>query len=134
MKIILYHGTDSLFDVIDLSKSKERRDFGVGFYTTTISSQAENWARSKTKRNHTGSAYVYVYEANIDEHLFVCEHLDMSLEWLEMIRQNREMGGIQHKYDIVIGPVANDDTMLTVSRYIAGVYTAKEAIERLKIF
>jgi hypothetical protein len=132
LKIILYHGTDSLFEDIDLTKSKERRDFGVGFYTTTISSQAEGWARSKKKRNHSLNAYVYVYEAHISDSLSVCEHIDMSLEWLEMIKTNRELGGIQHNYDIVIGPVANDDTMLTVSRYIAGVYTSNEAIERLK--
>lgn len=75
---------------------------------------------------------MYVYEAHISESLSVCEHLDMSVEWLEMIKTNRKLGGIQHNYDIVIGPVANDDTMLTVSRYIAGVYTANEAIERLK--
>lgn len=34
-KIIVYHGTSFLFDAIDLTWSKNKRDFGQGFYTTT---------------------------------------------------------------------------------------------------
>lgn len=45
MIITLYHGTVSLFDVIDINKSENYRDFGKGFYTTTIAAQAESWAR-----------------------------------------------------------------------------------------
>ncbi|MCL2232160.1 MAG: DUF3990 domain-containing protein [Treponema sp.] len=45
-KVILYHGSNHNFDEIDLSKSKDRRDFGKGFYTTTISEQAEDWAQT----------------------------------------------------------------------------------------
>ena len=43
-KLILYHGSNSNFDVIDLLKSKDKRDFGRGFYTTTLREQAEDWA------------------------------------------------------------------------------------------
>lgn len=35
-KIIVYRGTAFDFENIDLSKSKNKRDFGKGFYTTTI--------------------------------------------------------------------------------------------------
>ena len=45
-KIIVYHGTSFDFDAIDFTKSKDRRDFGKGFYTTTIQSQAESWAKN----------------------------------------------------------------------------------------
>lgn len=38
--MIVFHGTNKKFDVIDLSKSKDKRDFGKGFYTTTIFEQA----------------------------------------------------------------------------------------------
>ena len=48
-----------------------------------------------------------------------------------MIRDNRKLGGTQHSYDVMIGPVANDNTMLTVARYIEGTYTAEEALNRL---
>lgn len=43
-------------------------------------------------------------------------------------KQNRIKGGIQHGFDVVIGPVADDDTMETVQLYIGGVLTADEAV------
>lgn len=132
MKITVYHGTDCLFQEIDLHKSIGRRDFGTGFYTTTISSQAESWARSKKIRNHSDSAYVYVYEAEIRDGLSVCRYEGLTTEWLEMVKNNRKYGGLQHGYDIMIGPVANDDTMVTVNRFVQGIYTAEEAIRRLR--
>ena len=49
-----------------------------------------------------------------------------------MIKENRSLGGIQHDFDILIGPVANDDTRVTISRYMQGIYTADEAIKRLE--
>lgn len=36
MKITLYHGTDCLFETVKIEKSANYRDFGIGFYTTTI--------------------------------------------------------------------------------------------------
>jgi len=39
---------------------------------------------------------------------------------------------IQHTFDVVIGPVANDYTMQTIQRYIDGVYEAEEAMRRLR--
>ena len=132
MKMMVYHGTDCLFDQIDLSKSIGRRDFGEGFYTTTISSQAENWARSKKLRNQSEFAYVYVYEVDIPEDSFAIKRFEgLTVEWLNMIRDNRKLGRIQHNFDIMMGPVANDNTMLTVTRYVQGTYTAEEALSRL---
>lgn len=115
MKLTVYHGTDCLFQDIDLGKSLGRRDFGIGFYTTTIAAQAESWARSKKARNHSQTAYVYVYKAEIPQELSVHKYEGLTMEWLEMVKDNRKYGGTQHDYDIMVGPVANDDTMLTVN-------------------
>ena len=131
MIITLYHGTDCLFDAIDINKSANYRDFGKGFYTTTIAAQAESWARSKKLRNGSKTAYVYVYTMELSDDLAVKEFDGLSEEWLEMIKVNRRYGGIQHSFDVVIGPVANDDTRVTVTRYMQGVYTAEEALRRL---
>ena len=43
--LILYHGSNHDFDAVDLSKSKDKRDFGKGFYTTTLREQAEDWRK-----------------------------------------------------------------------------------------
>ena len=40
--MILYRGTNVKIDYIDLEKCKPYRDFGKGFYCTTIKKQAEN--------------------------------------------------------------------------------------------
>ena len=53
-------------------------------------------------------------------------------EWLEFIKWNRVKGGLQHDYDVVIGPVADDNTMETIQLHIAGILTVKEAVERLR--
>jgi len=132
MIMTLYHGTDCLFDEVDLSKCENYRDFGIGFYTTTIAAQAENWARSKKFRNGSEYAYVYVYEIGITDSLKVEKYDGLTIEWLEMIKINRSRGGVQHEFDIVIGPVANDDTRVTVARYMDGTYSAEEALKRLK--
>lgn len=39
---------------------------------------------------------------------------------------------MQHDYDVVIGPVTDDNTMETVQLYIANILTAAEAVERLR--
>ena len=46
----LYHGSNHDFDSIDLSKSKDRRDFGRGFYTTTIKEQVQQWGYNMYNR------------------------------------------------------------------------------------
>ena len=51
---------------------------------------------------------------------------------IAFIKENRAKGGLQHNYDVVIGPVADDNTMETVQLYIAGVLKANEAVERLR--
>lgn len=56
----------------------------------------------------------------------------MNQEWLEFIKWNRSKGGLTHSYDIVIGPVADDNTMETIQLYIAGILSADEAVERLR--
>lgn len=133
-KIIVYHGTSFDFYTIDLAKSKDKRDFGKGFYTTTIQSQAESWAKNIALRNGMNTCFVYVYEFTFDATL-KHKHFDgLNEEWLDFIKNNRSLGGIQHDYDVVTGPVADDNTMLTVNRYTNGTYTVQEALERLAYF
>jgi len=41
--MMLFHGSNQEFDCVDLSKSKDKRDFGKGFYITTIKEQTLQW-------------------------------------------------------------------------------------------
>jgi hypothetical protein len=56
----------------------------------------------------------------------------ISKKWLDFIIENRIKGGTQHTFDIVTGPVANDRTMDTIGFFLAGIYSVKEALKRLK--
>lgn len=131
-QLILYHGTVYDFETIDLQKSHNRRDFGRGFYTTILERQAKEWAYRMQLRMKTENHYVYQYVFNEMSDLKVKRFYALNEEWLEFIKENRAKGDIQHGYDVVIGPVADDNTMETVQLYISGVLTAKEAVERLR--
>ena len=47
--ISLFHGTNIMFDKIELSKCRPYKDFGKGFYLTDIRQQAEEMAIRRTK-------------------------------------------------------------------------------------
>lgn len=71
-----------------------------------------------------------IFEKIILQHEYL--HQISFEEVMEFIKENRSQGGLQHSYDVVVGPVADDNTMETVQLYIAGILTADEAVERLK--
>ena len=131
-RLTLYHGSNHYFDKIDLSMSKDKRDFGRGFYTTTLRMQAEDWAESLFDRNKGDGIIIYEMELELAAGLSIKKYEGLSEEWLIMVQKNRTLGGIQHELDIVQGPVANDKTTRTIALYIAGIINANEAIERLQ--
>lgn len=131
-ELVLYHGSNVAFDSVDLRKSHNRRDFGKGFYCTVLESQATEWAKRLYLRSHTGGQYVYRYLFRQNENLKVKRFTALNKEWLDFIKTNRSRGGIQHDYDVVIGPVADDNTMETVQLYLSNILTADEAVERLR--
>jgi hypothetical protein len=130
--MILYHGSNIKFDVVSLSASKNKRDFGQGFYTTTLWEQAREWAETLDFRNKKDGRWIYEFDFAENSDTIIKVFNGLSVEWLEFVKENRTKGGIQHDYDIVRGPVANDKTMETIGLYIDGTYTAEEALRRLK--
>jgi hypothetical protein len=54
-------------------------------------------------------------------------------EWLDFILMCREKGGIPHEYDVVIGPTADDDTMLCLRTYWDGLYGAVGTVEAKRV-
>jgi hypothetical protein len=130
----LYHGSNSKFEVPSLEFARDKRDFGIGFYTTTIKGQAEAWAHNLFERYGGEGAYLYTFGlAQIDD-LGVKEFQAISTEWLDMVKNNRLSSGVQHNFDVVIGPVANDNTIRTVALYVAGIIDAEYAMKQLAFF
>ena len=131
--MIIYHGSNCDFNDIDLSKSKDKRDFGKGFYLTTDWQQAEDWARKLFRRY--GGAGIFVYEYTFEPNLYLSnKHFGdiANEEWLTMIKENRKNGGIQHNFDVVQGKVADWLAAAVISDFIDGIYTIPETIIRLK--
>lgn len=132
----LFHGSTIIVEKPKVLDSQRLLDFGEGFYTTTNQEQAERWALIKAKRNPSGSnAIISIYKIHdrlIDGQKYkVKKFIAANEEWLDFVFANRT-GKINHEYDIVIGPVANDTLYATLSLYESNVLTKKETIARLK--
>ena len=52
-------------------------------------------------------------------------------EWLDFVVANRKELPIENKYDLVIGPVANDSTLDVINDYMSGRFSKKIAVELL---
>ncbi len=130
----LYHGSTVAVKNPNLIKGRETTDFGKGFYTTTDFKQAEKWANLKKIRDGKKKAFVSVYEIpddTLSRHYHILRFTGATKEWLDFVVANRR-GEKTVKYDLVMGPVANDQLYATIRLYERGVVTAEAAIEMLK--
>ncbi len=118
--MVLYHGSNMAVEQPDLNHSKTNLDFGAGFYTTSDLDQAKRWAVSTTRRRGTGEATVTVYRVNstLWRPMAVQRFTSPNKAWLEYITVNRKHLPDESAWDIVIGPVANDDTQQTIGIYL----------------
>ena len=97
-----------------------------------IIESSKEWGYRLSLREKKKKYFVYEYLFEENSVLNVKRFDALSEEWLEFIKENRSKGGLQHKYDVIIGPVADDNTMETVHLYTANILTASEAVERLR--
>ena len=131
----LYHGSNMAVKAPQLLTSDRRLDFGMGFYLTSSLEQAERWAELTTKRRGSGVPTVTVYEFDESKlaRMKLLKFEKANKKWLEYVVANRENTVNDEKFDIVIGPVANDRTMPVIRLFIAKVYTAAETLRRLLV-
>ncbi len=132
----LYHGSNVEVRTPSLRYGRNKTDFGKGFYTTTQKEQAEKWTDIKLDRAKTGKKTVSFYE--FDDALLASPELrirafhGVDAAWLNFVVGCRK--GQEHHYDLVFGPVANDNVFVTVNLYESGVLDAQSAIARLKAY
>lgn len=127
--MILYHGTNLCIDKIELSVCRPNKDFGKGFYLTTIENQAQKMAM-RVSAVYGGEPIVNAYlfdEKNLkNPHLHIRVFDNPSVEWALFVTNNRNkiLSGehnIDAKYDIVTGPVADDDLSLLFRQFTSGL-------------
>ncbi len=134
----LYHGSSVAVRKPSLRYGRKRTDFGKGFYTTTRPEQAEHWAKHVQERKKSRTAIVSVYE--LDDSILnqsgikTREFHGVDKDWLEFVVNNRTKHPVQHDFDLVFGPVANDNVYATVNLYEDGVLDADSAINQLKAY
>ena len=133
----LYHGSNVVVKNPDLNYSNRARDFGSGFYLTSSLEQAVSWARHRTYLSKTGKPTITVFELddNYVNNLLVKKYDSANKEWLEFITKNRtNEESIKNDYDIIIGPVANDNTTPVINLYLSNIIDFEVAIKELKTF
>ena len=134
----LYHGTVYDITEINVQQGKGYKDFGKGFYATSIKSHAENIARRNKriietreakiqKRNpqyKTNVYHAYRYNLEFDdscienpEELKIKIFKKADREWVKFVLKNRDSDASAHDYDIVIGPTADENTVTVINAY-----------------
>ena len=112
----LYHGTDTIVADPEIRVVGYTKDFGYGFYCTYLERQAKRWAIAKRNPH-----IVCVYEYQPGEELNIKRFPDMSDEWLDFVASCRH--GETQNYDIVEGPMADDEVWDYVEDFISGRIT-----------
>ena len=131
----LYHGSYTEISVIDLKKSRPYKDFGKAFYLTKYYEQAKIWANrlgSEHKKEGTITEFEFDEYAYEDESLKVLKFDEYNEQWFDFIVFNRSKRNSTHEYDIVEGPVADDDVTQQIDTYLAGKITKEDFLEELK--
>ncbi len=113
IKVIIYHGSNVIVSSPRILVNGFYKDFGYGFYCTNIEKQAKRWALTKR-----GKSVVNFYEYTSNDNLSQLIFESMTEEWLDFVANCRL--GIEHQYDIVEGPMADDQVWDYVEDFISG--------------
>ncbi len=140
--MILYHGTNIDIQSIDLALCRPYKDFGRGFYTTELLDQARKMAK-RVARIYGGNPIVNIYQIN--DGFMQTEGLNIkdfgnipSERWALFVMNNRNKYftdfkssdcNFDCKYDIVCGPVADDDMTMLFRQYQNDLITFDELIK-----
>ena len=134
--MILYHGSNVKVSNVDLKQCSKFKDFGQGFYLTSLKEQAGEWAVKVSKRSNIGKPILNVYEFsdNVADLNYLVFN-EPNSEWAEFIINNRNrefkdfknrLSNHDNKYDVVNGLVANDDISAILETFLLGILPMSE--------
>ena len=137
--MILFHGSYLKIEIPKILTQEKGRDFGFGFYTTSIKNQAERWAirtarlqSRNTDKTENAVVNVYEFDEEFAKSLKTKFFPKADLDWLELVIRCRSDLNYKHEFDIVSGKIANDNVGETVEYVLAGIMRKEDAVERLK--
>ena len=129
----LYHGSTVIVDKPLVSYGRDNLDFGKGFYTTSMQSQAEKWVQRFISLGKKGIINIYNFDDdNIQTKYRYKKFTEYNEEWLDFILACRGGSKEYHNYDIIEGGIANDKVFNTVELFFTGLIDKSTALHRLK--
>jgi hypothetical protein len=134
--MILYHGGNAAVEKPNLNLSRKNLDFGIGFYTTVNRDQAVAFAQKVMIRKEHKKQSVSVYNFDVKAAESVLDILKFTAPdrlWLDFVHQNRRGIYAGKAYDLIIGPVANDDVFATLIVYEQGILNVEQTLEALRV-
>ena len=142
--MILYHGSNMEIGEIDLHKCRPFKDFGRGFYTTPLQEQAWAMAKRTARIYKEGTPCLteyYLDDVNLyDLGLSVKKFDKPNIDWAHFVINNRNRKFMDTlnllcngdaKFDIVTGPVANDDITALIDVFLAGILSNEALVNEL---
>ncbi len=138
MKLIVYHGSDSVIDNPKYNGGRRFSDFGNGFYVTTNIEMAKSWATRKKDKPAYVNKYTLITEG------LISLTFDLDLDWLLFIAYNRGLVENEEvkniisqkykdidQYDVIIGPTADDRMFDTLNMFLSNTITLEHCIQAL---
>ena len=132
----IFHGSDVAVPEPKILASNRLLDFGNGFYTTSSLEQARRWAKIVSERRNSKEQIISKYEfdtCSAEKELKIMRFDSPDSQWLGFVTACRGGKEFIYDFDIIIGPVANDNVYATIQLYETGLLTESETITRLKV-
>ena len=130
----LYHGSLEIVEKPQILQANRPLDFGTGFYTTTSLQQTRRWVKLRMEQSQASVGFINIYEYTPKRDLRTRLFRSANEAWVDFVHANRTVQDYNHDYDIVTGPVANDNVYLSFNLYESGIITKRELIRRLKTY
>lgn len=132
----VFHGSNVKIENIDLAKSGSFKDFGKGFYVTSIQKHAIQRSIEISEDfggRPTVSEFEYSENYVTNAKLNVKKFDKHTIDWVNFVIMNRDKNIKHpvHSFDIVEGPIADDKMVMQIERYRRGKISVDELIKRL---
>jgi len=132
----LFHGGLGPVESPQIIRGERIGDFEIGFYTTTDLEQARRFVSRKCAVAGVDRGVVSVYTCSdelLDDPRWKVKRFSApDEEWVEFVFANRRVALYEHGFDMVYGPVANDQVYASLSLFEDGQIGHDELIRRLK--
>lgn len=130
----LYHGSNKIIKEPKYNGSRDKTDFGRGFYLTANEGQARRWS-IKGDSNIVNCYDVDLSNLNVYK-------FELGLEWLLFIIYNRKVGDFDFEklklrfnflddVDVIIGPTADDRMYNTLEEFFDGDISVEKTLDIL---